>query len=95
MVRCPVEDDLDAPNADDGSNNADRLAFQDVLSQSCLAEPFAVAPQRVRIIPGYAPHVFSDITPGVSSSWKLVCENVELVNLRRFGKQITGLRFFH
>jgi hypothetical protein len=41
-----------------------------------------------------APHVFSDIARGVSSFRKLVCENVELVNLRRFGKQITGLRFF-
>ena len=23
MVGCPIEDDLDAPNTDDGSNNAD------------------------------------------------------------------------
>src|SRR5882672_1332776 len=28
-------------------------------------------------------------------SWKLVRENVELVNLRRFGKQVASLCFFH
>ena len=53
------------------------------------------APAASAIIPGYAPHVFSNIARGVSLFRKLVRENVELVNLRRFGKQITGLRFFH
>jgi hypothetical protein len=61
-----------------------------------FAEPIAVALEHVRIIPRHLrPMSSAMIARGVSLFRKLVCENVELVNLRRFGKQITCVRFFH
>src|SRR5260221_12460794 len=61
--------------------------------------PFAVIREAIRALNSQEhPAASNDIATGRAGEllfWKLVRENSELVDLRRFGKQLAGLGFFH